>query len=351
MVCMKKRVLIVGAYGYFCNHLDGQTVKTRNVHKLIEGCFDGKVCGFDTLKVRRNPLLLFVLLWQLIRCNTLILVPCLNNLTYVFPLAYYLSKIFGYDIIEICIGGWQVEYFKGNERFKPHRLQMNLSKKIRVFLPEMKEVDCRLKSELGFKNSEYFPNFRFFDPDMPLGNNNSNEFRLVFMARVNKKKGYDTIFEFANHIRGRFNDIKIDFFGPIEEGDKEEFMSLIDLNKDIVSYKGVLQPENINKTLCMYDLMLFPTTYYTEGFPGSILDAYISGIPVIATEWMHSHEFIDDGQTGYIVPFGNCQEEFERKILELYRDREKLDCMKRAAHEKCKSYSADAAWNVLSKYL
>lgn len=346
-----KRILIVGAYGYFGNHLDGQTVKTRNVHKLVEERFGGKVSGFDTLKVRRNPLLLFVLLWQLGRCNTLVLVPCLNNLTYVFPITYYLSKIFRYDIIEICIGGWQVEYFKGNERFKPHKLPMDLSKKIKVILPEMKDVDRRLKSELGFKNSEYFPNFRFFDPDMPLDRNRSNEFRLVFMARVNKKKGYDTIFEFANHIRGLFNDIKIDFFGPIENDDREEFMSLVDSNRYIVSYKGVLQPENIHKTLCMYDLMLFPTTYYTEGFPGSILDAYISGIPVIATEWMHSHEFIDDGHTGYIVPFGNCQEEFERRILELYRDREKLYCMKQAAHEKCKSYSADAAWNVLSKYL
>lgn len=346
-----KRVLIVGAYGYFGNHLDGQTVKTRNVHKLVEERFNGKVRGFDTLDVRRNPLLLFVLLWRLVRCNTLIILPCLNNLTYVFPFTYYLSKIFRYDIIEICIGGWQVEYFKGNDRFKPHKLQMELSKKIKMFFPEMQDVNRQLKSELGFKNSEYFPNFRFFDADMPLDRNNSNEFRLVFMARVNKKKGYDTIFEFANRVRGKYDDIKIDFFGPIEDGDKAEFLSLVGSSRDIVSYKGVLQPEDIHKTLCMYDLMLFPTTYYTEGFPGSILDAYIAGIPVIATEWMHSHEFIDDGQTGYIVPFGDCIEAFEERILELYKDRVKLDYMKHAAHEKCRAYSADAAWNVLSKYL
>ena len=346
-----KRILIVGAYGYFCNHLDGQTVKTRNVHKLVEERFDGKVYGFDTLKIRRNPLLLFVLLWQLVRCDTLILIPCLNNLTYFFPLTYYLSKIFRYDIIEICIGGWQIEYFNGNERFKPHKLQMDLSKKIKVFLPEMKDIDEKLKSGFEFKNSEYFPNFRFFNPNIPLKKNNSNEFRLVFMARINKKKGYDTIFDFADHIRGKYNNIKIDFFGPIEDGDKKGFMSLVEWNQDIVSYKGILQPENIHKTLCLYDLMLFPTTYYTEGFPGSILDAYIAGIPVIATEWMHSHEFIDDGQTGYIVPFGDCLKEFESKILELYRDREKLNYMKQAAYKKCGLYSADAAWSILSKYI
>lgn len=346
-----KRILIVGAYGYSSNQLDGQTVKTRNVHKLVEERFNGKVNSFDTLHVRRNPLLLFVLLWQLVRCNTLVLIPCLNNLTYIFPLAYYLSKIFRYDIIEICIGGWQVEYFKGNERFGQHRLQMNLSKKIKAFLPEMKDIDCQLKFDFGFRNSEYFPNFRFFNPDKRWEKNTSDEFRLVFMARVNKKKGYDTIFEFTKRIRGKYNDIKIDFFGPIEEQDREDFLSLVDSNKDIVSYNGVLAPENIHETLSGYDLMLFPTTYYTEGFPGSILDAYISGIPVIATEWMHSHEFIDDGQTGYIVPFGDCIDDFEKRILELYNNRTKLDYMKHAAHEKCRTYSADAAWNVLSKYL
>ena len=47
-------------------------------------------------------------------------------------------------------------------------------------------------------------------------------------------------------------------------------------------------------------------------------------------------------RSGWITT-GPKTKEFERKILELYRDREKLDCMKRAAHEKCKSYSADAA--------
>ena len=82
------------------------------------------------------------------------------------------------------------------------------------------------------------------------------------------------------------------------------------------------------RCLINYDVMLLPTEIYTEGFPGSILDAYIAGIPVIATEWKHSHEFIDDKFTGFIVPFGDCQNEFNDKILTLYNDRELLLQMK-----------------------
>lgn len=342
---------MLGAFGYFSNQLDGQTIKTRNVYALLKERYEGRVDDFDTLAVRKNPLLLFVLLWRLFRCNTLIIVPCLNNLTYIFPIVYYLSKIFRYEIIHMCIGGWQIEYFKGNERFKPHRIQLNLNKRIRVILPEMKDVDWKLKMELGFRNSEYFPNFRFFKEGGVQKKREPGKFRLVFMARINKKKGYPTIFKFVEFVRQGCWDIKVDFYGPLENEDKTDFLMQVELNKDLVTYKGILQPEDIHRTLGVYDLMLLPTTYYTEGFPGSVLDAYIAGIPVIATNWKYAHEFIDDGVTGCIVPFNDCQEEFNKRILELYHDREKLEMMKTKAREKCRSYSADVAWNILSKYL
>lgn len=38
--------------------------------------------------------------------------------------------------------------------------------------------------------------------------------------------------------------------------------------------------------------MLLPTHYYTEGLPGSVLDAYMSGIPIIVSRWKHASEFV-----------------------------------------------------------
>ena len=71
--------------------------------------------------------------------------------------------------------------------------------------------------------------------------------------------------------------------------------------------EAFLSQEIISRTLVNYDLMLFPTRYYTEGLPGTIIDAYIANLPVIATEWKHAREFIKDGETGFIVRFDNCQ--------------------------------------------
>lgn len=346
-----KKILVLGAFGYDTNQLDGQTVKTRNVFKLLQENYSGKIDTFDTIHVRKNPFSIFKLFWSLIRCNTLVIIPCLNNLTFIFPIAYYLSMVFRYQIIHICIGGWQVEYFEGNERFKPHPLQLKLSKKIKAFLPEMVRVERDLKSQLGFTNTEMFPNFRFIDVSAKQQETTADNLRLVFLARVDKKKGYNTIFNFANQIEENHYNISIDFYGPINQDDKEEFLSLVEHHKACIRYLGVLQQDEVPKKMVNYDVMLLPTTIFTEGFPGSILDAYIAGIPVIATEWKHSHEFIDDEKTGFIIPFCECQEAFNEKILILNKDKTRLSEMKRAAFKKRLEYSSEFAWSVISKYL
>ncbi len=344
-------ILIIGAFGELTNSVSGQAVKTKNVYRLVTQHSKSKIIKMDTSTIKRRPWLLFSLLINVIKGNKIIIVPCLNNLSYLFPIVYIISRITKSDVIHICIGGWQVEYFMGNERFKPHPMQLRQSKKIKAFLPEMVKVDNDLKTLLGFKNTEMFPNFRFIDENAERIETSSETLRLVFLARIDKKKGYDTIFNFAQEIKKNKYDIIIDFYGPINDADKVEFLSLVESNKSCVSYKGVLQQNEVTEHLINYDVMLLPTTIYTEGFPGTILDAYIAGIPVIATEWKHSHEFIDDEKTGFVVPFNDCQNDFNDKILEFYKDRELLSKMKESAFEKRLQYSDKNAWNILEKYL
>ena len=346
-----KRTLVLGAFGYDTNQLDGQTVKTRNIYDLLVKNHIGVVDLIDTMHLKRRPLSVFKLLWYLLMCDTLIIVPCLNNLTYLFPITYILSKILRYDIVHVCIGGWQLEYFVGNTRFRPHPLQMKQSKKIKAFLPEMLRVENDLKFELDFDNVETLNNFRFISEESNHIETSSSTLRLVFLARVNKRKGYDTIFNFAKLVREKNLDVSIDFYGPINDADSDDFTSNLDKFPDIVSYKGVVQQDEVTACLVNYDIMLLPTAIYTEGFPGSILDAYIAGIPVIATAWKHSLEFIDDGKTGFIVPFDDCQEDFNDRIMTLYNDRDLLSKMKAMSFSKRLLYSDKFAWSVLSKYL
>lgn len=346
---MKKHILVVGAFGYKQNQLDGQTVKTRNIYTLLKERYEGVVEAFDTLATRSNPMLLFHLVGQLIKCRTLLLLPAHNNWTYLFPVLYVLSKILRYEIVIVCIGGWQVEYFKGIDT-KAHKLQMRLAKRVKVVLAEMNKVEQDLRTELGFDNTQVLYNFRHIDTTLQ-NTHQEATLRLVFMARINRKKGYETIFNLAQYIRDNLMNITIDFYGPITQEDKLHFMQLVEANKDIVTYKGVLQPHEIASTLVKYDIMLFPTQYYTEGLPGTIIDAYTASLPVIATQWKHATEFIDDGVTGYIVPFDNCQDAFNEAVCTLYNDRKLLAKMKLNAHNAVLRYTEDSTWKVLSNYI
>ena len=345
-----KKILVFGAFGYTNNQLDGQTVKTRNVYKLLVDRYDGVVMKSDSIEIKRKPWLIFSFFLKLVVCNTLIIIPCLNNMTYAFPIVYMLSKVFKYNIVSICIGGWQVEYFKGNERFKPHPRQLRYSKGICAFLPEMEKVNNDLIEKFDFKNTEVFPNFRFIEhKEIPIDNH--DELRLVFMARINKKKGYRVVFDVLDKLHLDNIPVTMTFYGQIADEDRDDFERLLSKHSYNTKYEGALNPNDIQRTLLQYDVLLLPTQYYTEGFPGSILDAYIAGVPVIVTEWKHSHEFVKDSITGFIVPFENGVDVFVERIRQLNDNREKLTQMKLAAREQCNKYSETAAWDVLKKYI
>lgn len=347
-----KKILVIGCFGDKTGRLDGQIVKTRDIYSMLNERMDGvaEVKFFNTLSVKDNIFLLLFLLARLVWCNTAILVPADRSLEKFFPFMYRLSKIARYEIVQLCVGGWQVDFFMGRGKFKKHTKQMVLSRRCKAFLPEIEKVNDELRSLCHFTNSEVFPNFRRNIPDISHVNQ-SVELRLVWLARINKEKGFETLFKFADRIEKENLNISITFYGKVQEDNQVEFERLLERYEKVVTYRGQLPADKIAETLCDYDVMLLPTRYYTEGFPGTVLDAIISGLPVVATEWMHAHEFIENGVSGFIVPFDNPQKEFEDKIIELYNDRSLLASMKKKSRERIKLYNEERAWNIIKKYL
>lgn len=342
------KVFVLGFFGFSTNQLDGQTVKTRNIYNLIkarEGSYGiDKVLFYDTQEFRYKRSSIFSLFKNLLLCDKLVLIPCINNLTYIFPVVYIISKFIRYDIIHVAIGGWQDIYFES------HPFQSKMSKKIEILLLENSYVESQLQNKFGFQNVSIIPNFRIHN-FTPVSSLNEGEFRIVFMSRINKKKGLDVIFEIANYISNRYSSglITIDFYGSVLEEDRAYFYENL-ASHDFMSYHGVLQPTDIYETLTNYDLLILPTRYYTEGFPGAILDAYISGIPVLVSNWKHANEFVKDGVNGFVCDIEDVGE-FCKVIDFLNNDRSALLKLKLAAWAKSKEYSEDKAWGIMKDYL
>ena len=328
------KLLVLGYLGYNTNQLDGQTIKTRDLYKLVCRECNNVQC-YDTEDFKFNKLSIFKLFWNVINCRTIIYLPAHNNLKVIFPIIFVLSKIFRTKIHYFVVGGWLREFLAN---LPLHRFMLRHISGIHT---ETQRLKSELETFYNFTNVDVFPNFRFFDfqPSRTIG----DKLHVVFMARVNKMKGLDWIFSLAEYIKssGLEDKITITFYGPIHDEDRDYFEA--ELHKySFTEYTGVLQPSEIHLTLNDYDVMLLPTHYYTEGLPGSIIDAYISGIPVIVTDWKHSRELVDDGKCGYIIPFENGEDALIDCVIKLMNNRDTLRELQNGALSKRQAFMPPA---------
>lgn len=337
-----KRILVLGYFGYLTNQLDGQTVKTRDIYRLVTDKSAEAVGFFDTENFKKNIFSVFKMFYLLVKCRTLLYIPAHNNLKFIFPAIFLLSFIFRFKINYFVVGGWLVGYLKNKH------LHCLFLRHINGIFTETNLMKCELEKNYNMSNVVVFPNFRIHDfRERSLSQ--SESLRIVFMSRINKLKGLDIVFLIAEYIKNNGLDIIIDFYGPINLNDKSYFDAEI-AKYEFTHYFGVLEPDKINSTLCGYDLLILPTRYFTEGFPGAILDAYISGIPVLVSQWKHATEFVENGVTGYICPLEDPSR-FTDIVVQLFKDRELLSVLKKNARSKSDLYSADVAWETMCKYI
>ena len=69
---------------------------------------------------------------------------------------------------------------------------------------------------------------------------------------------------------------------------------------------GYLPNEQLRAALAGNDVLLYPSLYPFEGHPGTIIEAFMAGLPVIATDWPGPREIVQHGVNGLIVPIGDA---------------------------------------------
>jgi glycosyltransferase involved in cell wall biosynthesis len=142
------------------------------------------------------------------------------------------------------------------------------------------------------KNTFLFPNARprILTPDLP----RSFRRRFVFVGTVNQEKGIDEIVDIAGRLPEGY---VLDVYGPIIDAkySKPYF------EKYNVPYKGALEAEKVLPTLNAYDVLVLPTYYKGEGYPGVIIEAFSLGIPVIATGLKGIREMVRHDENGILI--------------------------------------------------
>ncbi|MEL6973324.1 MAG: glycosyltransferase family 4 protein, partial [Bacteroidota bacterium] len=116
--------------------------------------------------------------------------------------------------------------------------------------------------------------------------------RFVFLGHLKKEKGIDEIITVRKQLP---EDYVIHLYGPIKE---EQYNYLA---SESITYQGVLSRQEVLAKLDEYDVLLLPTYFSGEGYPGAIIEAYSLGIPVISTHWRSIPEIVLDGETGRLI--------------------------------------------------
>ena len=286
----------VAILGHFANGIDlcdGQTVKTRMLFNGLTKFTDYELTKIDTYKWKKHPFKLVKNIKKSIKnSDILIMLPASNGVKVFVPLVNYFNKKNDCKVFYSVIGAWLAKLVKD----KP-RLSKSLQKLDGIWV----ETNT-LKNELAainITNVKIVNNFK--DMDIALVDKqaiyNSKPKSFCTFSRVIKEKGITLAIENIAKINSLCDDLnfnngidieiiaKLDIYGPIGEDYKKEFFDLVQKYSKFVEYKGVANPSDSAKIISEYYCLLFPTLFATEGIPGTIIDSYFAGTPIIASKW------------------------------------------------------------------
>lgn len=291
-----KKVGIIGHFGFGLDLANGQTIKTKIVVEEISKNYENSVITVDAHGGWRAiiPVLLGCVKIEF-SCKNIIIMLTENGLKITVPILTLLNLIFKQSLHYIVIGGWLPSFIEN----KP--LLSRFLKKFSGIYVETNTMKFALQ-KLGFANVFVMPNckdLRILSKD-ELVYNISQPYKLCTFSRVMKEKGIedavDAIIEVNRKLRKTV--YELDIYGQVDPTQLDWFTKLQSRFPSFIRYKGVVAFDKSVEVLKDYIALLFPTHFYTEGIPGTIIDANSAGIPVISARWESYSDVVTDGVTG-----------------------------------------------------
>ncbi len=142
-------------------------------------------------------------------------------------------------------------------------------------------------------NFRWLANTRDLPPN-ETGRERAGVRRLAFMGQLRKEKG---LAEALEACRSLPEGCHLNVFGPPMPNTD---FSLFD-GHPRATYGGTLEPEEAQRVLAEHDLLLFLSYMKSEGNPGVIIEAFQSGVPIVATAIGGVPEQVEHEKSGLLV--------------------------------------------------
>ena len=173
-------------------------------------------------------------------------------------------------------------------------------------------------------------------------------YKLCIFSRIMREKGVEEAVNAvvdANKYFGRtvFN---LDIYGQVDDEQVSWFEELKQDFPPEIQYCGVAPFEKSVEILKSYYALLFPTKFFTEGIPGTIIDAYAAGVPVISSQWENFSDMIEDGVTGIGYPFTQTNQ-LKEILIRIAENPCEIMGMKKHCLKKAQEYLPENALKIL----
>lgn len=292
----------IGVIGHFASDLplhDGQTVKTRELFNYISSNYSSKIYKFDTHNVTKNIFkLVYGIKYLLKHSKKIIIIMSSRGYMITLPIILFFNIFYKRKIYDFVIGGFRQNHLKNN-----FFLQILAKKEDKIYLESEKLVNAYNK--MGFTKAEYIPNFKKIEIYEDSKNYRINKVaKICTFSRVSETKGIEEAIEAVKIVNKKIGKdfYELDIYGKIDELYEEKFEKMKLDFPNFIKYAGVVDYKESSKILKNYFLLLFPTFHDGEGFPGTFIDAFAAGLPIIASDWNCNREIVNNEVTGRIHP-------------------------------------------------
>jgi glycosyltransferase involved in cell wall biosynthesis len=166
-------------------------------------------------------------------------------------------------------------------------------------------------------------------------------FKIGMVGRLVEKKGVDTLIDAAKLVIDSGVEIKVEIAGsgPLESELKQQSASN-KFNDDVVSFVGALPHDQVVDFIKSLDAFVLPCKKDKhgdmDGIPVVLMEAMLSGVPVISTKLSGIPELIDDKNTGLLVPPNNV-EALSEAIIDIYSNQQQTKKMVAKAIDKVRN--------------
>ena len=345
-----KTLVVLGHFAFGRTELNGQTIKTKIVtEELQRRLGEPRVLKIDTAggwkTLFKAP---FQALGALRRGENVLIFPAHNGVRVYVPLLSFFKRFFkGRRLHYAVVGGWLPEFVKGRRGL---RRALGRFDGIYVETNVMKQA---LEAQ-GFTNVLVVPNCKRLNAltAEELVYPKEKPYRLCTFSRVMKQKGIETAARVIREVNSElgYKAYTLDVYGQVDSAEIQWFDSLKEEYSDLLEYRGRVDAQKSTEVLKDYFALLFPTHFYTEGVPGTIIDAYSAGVPVIYAKWESWADVIEDGVNGLGYDFDSSAG-LADILKRVERDPSLILSMKEACLRRAEEYTPEKALDLLADRL